>query len=621
MYVIGTAGHVDHGKSTLVQALTGIDPDRLAEEKRRGMTIDLGFAWVTLPSGREVSIVDVPGHERFIKNMLAGVGGIDLALLIVAADESVMPQTREHLAILDLLGVRHGLAVITKADLADADILALVQLEVEELLDTTTLAGSPVHAVSATTGEGVQELAAAIDAALDETEQRRDVGRPRLPVDRSFAVAGFGTVVTGTLIDGTLEAGQPVEIVPGGVQGRIRGLQSHRQKIDAASPGNRVAVNLSGVSAQEIARGGVLTRPGWLRATRAVDVRLHMLSDAPHGIRHNFPATFHAFAAEAPAKVRLLEDDELAPGGEAWAQVWLEEPIAVVRGDHFVLRSADATLGGGTVVDVDVKRHRRRRAPLFERLGRLAEGSPTAQLVSALEDQEPASVGGLARRANVSEAEALALAREAVAEGSAVALGAEGVTVGTQLYTAAGWGRLCGQARSTLGAFHREFPLREGMTREELRSRLGLRGNAAQPALDRLVADGVGSASGGVLRLPEHSVEVTAQQRAAMDAYVAALERDPFPQEAPSVAPELLALLAEQGRVVRAAQGVVFDAATYERLAGEVTSLLRAQGKVTVAEVRDLLGTSRKYTLALLEHLDDEKVTRRVGDERMLLGE
>ncbi|MXY59230.1 MAG: selenocysteine-specific translation elongation factor, partial [Chloroflexi bacterium] len=368
MYVIGTAGHVDHGKSTLVQALTGIDPDRLAEEKRRGMTIDLGFAWVTLPSGREVSIVDVPGHERFIKNMLAGVGGIDLALLIVAADESVMPQTREHLAILDLLGVRRGLAVITKADLADADILALVQLEVEELLAATTLAGSPVHAVSATTGEGVPELAAAIDAALDETQQRRDVGRPRLPVDRSFAVAGFGTVVTGTLIDGSLEAGQPVEIVPGGVQARIRGLQSHRQKIDAASPGNRVAVNLSGVSAQEIARGGVLTRPGWLRATRAVDVRLHMLSDAPHGIRHNFPATFHAFAAEAPAKVRLLEEDELAPGGEAWAQLWLEEPVAVVRGDHFVLRSADATLGGGTVVDVDVKRHRRRRALLFERL-------------------------------------------------------------------------------------------------------------------------------------------------------------------------------------------------------------------------------------------------------------
>ena len=301
--------------------------------------------------------------------------------------------------------------------------------------------------------------------------------------------------------------------------------------------------------------------------------------------------------------------------------MWLEEPVAVVRGDRFVLRSADATLGGGTVVDVDVKRHRRRRAPLFERLSRLAEGSPTAQLLSALEDQEPASAGALARRANVSEGEALALAREAVAEGSAVALGAGSLSAGSLLYTTAGWGKVCGNARSTLGAFHREFPLREGMTREELRSRLGLRGNAAQPALDRLIADGIVGASGAALRLPEHSVEVTPPQRTAMDAYVAALERDPFPHEAPAIAPELLALLAEQGRVVRAAQGVVFDAATYERLAGEVTSLLRAQGKVTVAEVRDLLGTSRKYTLALLEHLDDEKVTRRVGDERMLLGE
>lgn len=621
MYVIGTAGHVDHGKSTLVQALTGIDPDRLAEEKRRGMTIDLGFAWVTLPSGREVSIVDVPGHERFIKNMLAGVGGIDLALLVVAADESVMPQTREHLAILDLLGVRRGLVVITKADLADADILALVQLEVEELLDPTTLAGSPSYAVSAMTGEGVPELAAAIDAALDETRQRRDVGRPRLPVDRSFAVAGFGAVVTGTLIDGSLETGEPVEIVPGGLQARIRGLQTHRQKIAAAAPGNRVAVNLSGVSAGEIGRGGVLTRPGWLRAARAVDVRLHVLSSAPHPIRHNIPATFHAFAAEVPARVRLLEDDELRPGGEAWAQVWLEEPVAVVRGDRFVLRSADATLGGGTIVDVNVKRHRRRRAPLFERLERLAEGSPTAQLLSALEDQEPASVGSLARRANVSETEALTLAREAVADGSAVMLGEGSLTAAALLYTAGGWTRLCGSARSTLGAFHREHPLREGMTREELRSRLVLRGSAAQPALDRLLADGIVSAAGGVLRLPEHRVEVTPAQQAAMEMFIAALERNPFPQEAPAIAAELLTLLSDQGRVVRAAQGVVFDVRTYERLAGEVTSLLRVQGKVTVAEVRDLLGTSRKYTLALLEHLDDEKITRRVGDERMLLGE
>ena len=618
MYVIGTAGHVDHGKSTLVQALTGIDPDRLTEEKRRGMTIDLGFAWVQLPSGREVSIVDVPGHERFIKNMLAGVGGIDLALLIVAADESVMPQTREHLAILDLLGVRRGIVVLTKADLADDDMLSLVQLEVEETLEKTTLAGAPVYSVSATTGQGIPALASAIDDALNETEPRRDVGRPRLPVDRAFTMAGFGTVVTGTLIDGSLVAGQSVEIVPGGLQARVRGLQSHRQKIETAAPGNRVAVNLSGISADEISRGDVVASSHWLRATRAVDVRLQLIRNAPHGVRHNLPVSFHAFAAETQAKVRLLDTDELEPGEQGWAQVWLEEPVALVRGDHFVIRSADATLGGGVVAGVDAKRHRRRHAPTLERLHRLAEGSPTAQLISALEGREPASIATLAKRANVSEVEALALAQEALAEGSVVALD-EAVAGSGLLYTATAWARLSAKAHDALSTFHGQHPLREGMTREELRSRLSLRGNEAGLALDKLTTDGVVTSAEGLLRLSGHTIAVTEGQRAAMDTFVAALERDPFPAEAPSIAPELLALLADQGRVVRAAQGLVFGAEAYERLAAQVISLMRANGKATVAEVRDLLGTSRRYALALLEHLDDEKVTRRVGDERMLL--
>ena len=622
MYVIATAGHVDHGKSALVHAITGIDPDRLAEEKRRGMTIDLGFAWAALPSGREVSIVDVPGHERFIKNMLAGVGGVDLALLVVAADESVMPQTREHLAILDLLCVRRGLAVITKADLADADMLEITQLEVEEALAGTTLAGSPMLAVSAVTGAGLPELLAAIDAALDETEQRRDVGLPRLSIDRAFAVAGFGAVVTGALLDGALRIGQAVEIVPGGREARIRGLQTHRRKVDSAAPGNRVAVNLSGVSASELARGQVLASPGWLRATSAVDVRLTMLADAPHGLRHNLPVTFHAFAAESPAKARLLDADALAPGEEGWAQIVLRQPVALTRGDRFVLRSADATLGGGTVVDVGVKRHRRRRATVLDRLASLAEGGPAAQLLAALEGREPASPASLASRANLSHDDAVALARNAVAEGSAVALGGGAVASDTPLYTATGWTRLRANAVEALADFHRRNPLREGMTREELRSKLRLRGNAAQAALDKLAADGdAADAPGGALRLPEHAVAVTDAQQAAMDAYVAALERDPFPAEAPALAPELLALLAEQGRVVRASQGVVFDAATYARIESAVTARLRAAGKVTVAEARDLLGTSRKYTLALLEEMDDRKITRRSSDERTLLRE
>ncbi len=618
MYVIGTAGHVDHGKSTLVLSMTGIDPDRLDEEKQRGMTIDLGFAWVTLPSSREVSVVDVPGHERFIKNMLAGVGGVDLALLVVAADESVMPQTKEHLAILDLLGVERGLVVITKKDLADADTLELVELEIEDVLKGTKLEGSRVVSAAATTGEGIPELLAAIDFALDDSLRRRDLGRPRLAIDRAFSVSGFGTVVTGTLIDGTLAVGQEVEIVPSGKRSRIRGLQSHQKKIDIAEPGNRVAVNLSGVATDEIERGEVVTTPDWLHPTRAVDVRLRLLKAAQHNVRHNYPATFHAHASETPAIVRLLENDELKPGDEGWAQIYLHEAVPLARGDRFVIRSPDTTLGGGYVVDVDASRHRRNHAPTIERLERLAAGSPTAQLLSALEATEPSNVRSLARRANLTDNEAIDLTRQAVDEGSAVALGKE-VVLGAQVYTLAGWTRLSAKAQQSLATYHVQNPLRTGMAREELRSRLGVTGTLANLVLSTLEDSGTLIDDAGLLHLPGHLVEVSAQQQAEMDEFVAKLASDPFPLEQPKVAPELMALLSEHAKVVRAGDGVTFDAATWARLQAQVVEHLQVNGNVTVAEVRDMQGTSRKYALAVLEHLDDLKITRRQGDERVLL--
>src|SRR2546427_2166000 len=321
MYTIGTAGHVDHGKSALVQALTGIDPDRLREEKERGLTIDLGFAWFTLPGGEEVSIVDVPGHERFIKNMLAGVGAIDLALLVIAADEGVMPQTREHLAIIDLLGIEHGVVAITKMDAVDREFLELVQAEVAESLQGTTLAGAPVVACSGTKREGLDRVLAAIEEQLMQTAPRRDLGRPRLPVDRVFTMTGFGTVVTGTLIDGSLKAGQEVEIVPGGLRSRIRGLQSHGRKVDEAAPGRRTAVNLTGLPVEELRRGMVLVAPGALRPAEAFDVRLRAVRYLGRAVRHNLEITFHTGSAEVEGRLLLLDADELRPGETAWAQV------------------------------------------------------------------------------------------------------------------------------------------------------------------------------------------------------------------------------------------------------------------------------------------------------------
>ncbi|MEJ2733589.1 MAG: selenocysteine-specific translation elongation factor [Anaerolineae bacterium] len=329
MRVIGTAGHVDHGKSTLVHALTGIDPDRLKEEKEREMTIDLGFAWLTLPSGERVGIVDVPGHKDFIKNMLAGVGGIDAALFVVAADEGVMPQTREHLAILDLLQVRGGIVALTKTDMAeDEDWLELVEADLLEVLEGTVLDGAPVVRCSARTGEGLEELLAELDRYLATSAPRRDRNRPRLPVDRVFTIPGFGTVVTGTLSEGTLASGQEVELQPSGLKARIRGLQTHKQKIEQAVPGSRVAINLTGVSKELVQRGDVVTTPGWLVPTTLVDCQLRYLPDAPVPLKHNATVDFFSGAAETQAQVRLLGTRVLAPGDDGWVQLRLKEPVA-----------------------------------------------------------------------------------------------------------------------------------------------------------------------------------------------------------------------------------------------------------------------------------------------------
>ena len=427
MYVIGTAGHVDHGKSTLVEALTGIDPDRLREEKERGMTIDLGFAWLQLPSGNEISIVDVPGHERFVNNMLAGVGGIDLALLVVAADESVMPQTREHLAILDLLQVQHGLVAITKRDLVDDDWLELVTADVEDTLQDTALEDAAIYPVSAMTGEGLPQLIAAIDTMLDDTPPKRDVGRPRLPIDRAFTISGFGTVVTGTLIDGKIRTGEEVDLVVARKSTRIRGLQTHKKGQKEALPGTRVAANIIGVSQDDITRGEVLTTEGWLRPTDAIDVRLRVIPDAPHPLRHNMHITVHTGSSEVIGRLRLLEKDILEPGETSWAQIKLETPLAVVKGDYYVIRSNRATLGGGNIVETHARRHRRKHAPTIERLAVMELGSVQDILLKTIEISEPCGFDELVNRANMGADSVQAELETMAADGLIVALGREGI--------------------------------------------------------------------------------------------------------------------------------------------------------------------------------------------------
>jgi len=616
MFVLGTAGHVDHGKSVLVHALTGIDPDRLREEKERGMTIDLGFAWLKLPSGQEVGIVDVPGHEHFIKNMLAGVGGIDLALLIVAANEGMMPQTREHLDILNLLGVGKGIVVITKKDLVDEDLLSLVTMEIEELISSTTLSEAPIVAVSAVTGEGLPELVSAIDQLLNSTQPRVDTGRPRLLIDRVFTIAGSGTVVTGTLIDGSLRVGQEVEIVPSGLKSRLRGLQTHKTRFDTATPGSRVAANLTGVATSQLKRGDMLTKPGWLAPTTMLTAKLRLLPSLQRPLRYNATVSFHTGASELMARVRLLEKEELNPGESTWAQLTLSEPVAVVKGDRFIIRSPQDTLGGGEVIEPHAKRYRRYRPAIIQSLETKEKGTAQEILAATLEADQPQEIGKLLLSCGLPAKEAK-LAIEALIQDKMVM--AVGAGEHRLLFTALGWEHLLETVTAIVQDYHRRFPARPGMPQGELASKSKLPPTCFTTTLHRLFDEGVIIEEGATVRLPSHQIQLTKDQQAKIDAFLNSLAQKPYAPPADLMPDtELLNLLVKQRRVVKVSDSVVFAASAYDEMVKEIIDHIKAHGKVTLGETRDLLNTSRKYAQALLEYLDQEKITRRTGDERVL---
>ncbi|MCL5996117.1 MAG: selenocysteine-specific translation elongation factor [Chloroflexi bacterium] len=634
MYVIATAGHVDHGKSTLVRALTGINPDRLREEQAREMTIDLGFAWMTLPGGESVGIVDVPGHIDFIENMLAGIGSIDAAVLVIAADEGPMPQTREHLAILNLLRVPRAVVALTKADLApDADWVALVSADVRKLLANTPLAGAPMVPVSARSGQGLDELVSTLQNVLEETHLlretgalgKRDLNRPRLPVDRAFSVQGFGTVVTGTLIEGALTIGDEVEVLPHGVRGRVRGLQTHKQKLERALPGSRVAVNLSGVPVEQVARGSVIAPPGRLSLTTLLDIHLEVLA-APFmaaPLRHNTEVKFFSGTSETVARVRLLTTSELAPGASGWSQLELANPLAVANGDRFIIRlpSPSVTAGGGVVVDAHPALRYRRRAgsvdaAVLARLDAMLQGTPAQRLEKTL-----------LRLGFTSRAEAMAQSGLSADEGAQAleALAGSGVVLQVQevLAPAERWQAALNELVQLAAAFHTAQPLAQGMPRESLRSKLQLTPRMFGALIERGAASQTLVDEGETIRLPTHQVRFTPEQQRRVDVLLAQLHTQPF--NTPSVKESRAAVgdgvyevLLRQGKLVQAGTDVVFLRETYDSAVQRVKEMIQRDGQVTAAQVRDAFGTTRKYALALLEHLDEIGVTRRVGDARVL---
>jgi selenocysteine-specific elongation factor len=675
MYVIGTAGHVDHGKSTLVYALTGIDPDRLREEKEREMTIDLGFAWLTLPpprsagaaldpagtadAGTVVGVIDVPGHIDFIKNMLAGIGGIDAALLVVAADEGVMPQTREHLAILDLLQVPTGVVALTKTDaITEEGWLDLVEADLRETLAGTCLALAPIVPVSARVGTGLDTLKQTLADVLAQAPARLDKDRPRLPIDRAFSVAGFGTVVTGTLSDGTFRSGEEVEILPGGLRARIRGMQTHKRSVELGLPGSRLAINLAGVHPEQLVRGMVVARPGGVQPTILVDVRLTLVAGglslrstgqgvpvagtSVGSLRHNQEVDFFSGAAEVPARLRLLDAEELSPGSAGWAQLRLLAPVALAARDKFIIRQASPsmTLGGGQVVNPHPARRWRRFQPaLIAQLEALARGSPEDLLLHTLSAMEPAPLKSLVERSGVDTRSAEATLAAMIENRLLIPLGLVQpplATSGTPVISTGGWHNLASRMADTLAAYHAQYPFRPGMPREELKSRL--RNTDVLPVQGRgerwstrlfneLVALGV---TGGVLQergeylcRPDFRITFTSEQQTRADGLLAAFRREPFspPSVTESTAmtsPEIISALLYQGVLVRLSEDVLLLRESYEEMIARIVTFIKQHGCMTVAQVRDEFNTSRKYALAIMEHLDERKVTRRVGDERVL---
>ncbi|HEV8310076.1 MAG TPA: selenocysteine-specific translation elongation factor [Methylomirabilota bacterium] len=628
--VVGTAGHIDHGKSTLVRALTGIDPDRLKEEKERGITIDIGFAHLDLQHGGEgltLGIVDVPGHERFVKNMLAGVGGIDLVMLVIAADEGVMPQTREHLAICQLLRVRSGLVVLTKADMAEPDWLELVREDTRAFLRGTFLEGQPIVPVSAKTGQGLDVLRDALGGLARAVPPRGTDATFRLPIDRVFTIRGFGTVVTGTVAAGQVGVEERVEVYPRQLQAKVRGLQTHGQAVPTAVAGQRTAVNLQGVERAALERGDVLSAPGLLRPTFMLDATCELLGDAPAPLKPRQRVRFHIGTSEVMARVHLLDRAELEPGGRGYIQLRLEAPVVALPRDRYVIRSYSPmiTIGGGELLDVAPAKARRSPA-LVARLAVLERGTPEA----VLEEQIMRVGPGGARTADLR-------ARSPFGPEALRRLLADLTTRGRALVVDREWyvhvdaaERLREETLAALRAFHAREPLKPGMSKEELRTRLGgLDERVFLHLLERFVAAGAIAVEKDKVRLASHHVRLDSHQQAWLDrlegdfrvAGVAppSLE-EAFARLGMTRADEqaLAQVLLDERRLVRIKEGLYFHAEALSEAEARVTAFLRERKEITPQDMKDLLGISRKYAIPLLEYLDAQRVTVRIGDKRVL---
>jgi selenocysteine-specific elongation factor len=627
--IVGTAGHIDHGKSTLVEALTGTNPDRLEEEKRRGITIDLGFAFLEL-EGARLGFVDVPGHERFVRNMLAGVGGIDLVLLVIAADESIKPQTREHFDICRLLGIPRGIIAITKSDLVDADVLGLVRLEIEEFVRGSFLEAAPIIPVSARTGAGLDALKQELLRSAQSVPARDATRHFRLPIDRSFAMKGFGTVVTGTLVSGAVKVEDEVELYPPRSRVRVRGLHSGGKSVTRAVAGQRTAVNLAGIEREEIERGMVLAPPGIFEPARRLDARVTLLGPA-RPLKSRARVHFHQGTAEAIAEMVLLGSNELAPGASAFAQLRLEKPVLLLPGDRFILRqfSPVETIGGGVALDVRAARHRRNDPAVAQFLETLERGNHE-EILAALVVASPQglSLAQIIARAGWTEADVRQAATKAIEAKRLRVVSAQPWTIASAKSVA----DCAAVLRKAIEDFHRANPLLPGIPKQELRGRAGkTSAEIFAVALDDLMKAGTLAISGDLVQRAGREIALSDEEARAKEliekeferagltvpSFVAVLEKLPVESRR---AQKILQILLREKVLIKVADDLVFHRASVARLRETLAKYRKERGeRLPIPVFKELTGITRKYAIPLLEFLDREHVTRRVGDERVIL--
>lgn len=628
--ILGTAGHIDHGKTSLIKALTGVDTDRLKEEKERGITIELGFTFLDLPSGARLGIIDVPGHEKFVKHMVAGAWGIDLVALVIAADEGVMPQTREHLDICRLLKVKKGLIVLTKIDQVDHELLEIVKEEVIEIVQDTFLKGAPLLAVSSMTGEGIPQLVSTLDLLSREIEEKSSDGLLRLPIDRIFVMKGFGTVVTGTMISGTLSLGETVQILPSGLEGKVRNLQVYNQSVEKTVAGERAAINLQGIEASAIERGDVLIKPNTLKPTHLIDAYFEYLPNAPRPLKHRTKQRFHIGTTLTHASIFLLEQEELAPGEGGFVQLRLERSVVALPQDRFVIRGSSIiqTIGGGVVLDSHPEKHKRHSPPVIADLRLLKDGTSEQALRQHIHHSGMAGISleDLLNRVEMPPGEVQGILRKMTERGDLLLMDPEKLKVIEKGH----YDRLRKLAFAQLEEFHQRFPIKSGLAKEELRTKLPSEVDVKlfQILIQDIIQSKEVVLEKDKLRLPSHQISTTDEKGLVKRVEAAVLKKGlqpPSPKELSEEWAEkeeevraIFEHLVHEGVLIRIKGDLYFHRVPFENLKEELVTFLKTHQEITTPQFKEMTQASRKYVIPLIEFFDQMKVTLRVGEKRVL---